>query len=101
VRYLVRCDTWFGATWLGATWFGLTWATTERAAAADRTAVPVDGYQQLGQPERWSRSRSSYFHWYLDAFLLSIALERVTIERFMLARVVAAAVVWVVVRVLT
>jgi hypothetical protein len=28
-----------------------------------------------------------------DAFLLSIALERVTIERFMLARVVAAAVV--------
>jgi hypothetical protein len=29
----------------------------------------------------------------LDAFLLSIALERVTIERFMLARVVAAAAV--------
>jgi hypothetical protein len=24
-----------------------------------------------------------YFHWHLDAFLLSIALERVTIERFM------------------
>jgi hypothetical protein len=33
------------------------------------------------------------FYWPLDAFLLSIALERVTIERFMLARVVAAAVV--------
>jgi hypothetical protein len=31
--------------------------------------------------------------WHLDAFLLSIALERVTIKRFMLARVVAAAVV--------
>jgi hypothetical protein len=28
-----------------------------------------------------------YFHWHLDAFLLSIALERVIIERFMLARV--------------
>jgi hypothetical protein len=26
------------------------------------------------------------FHWHLDAFLLSITLERVTIERFMLAR---------------
>ena len=36
---------------------------------------------------------AGYFHWHLDAFLLSIALERVTIERFMLARVVAAAVV--------
>ena len=33
-----------------------------------------------------------YFHWHLDAFLLSIALERVTIKRFMLARAVAAAV---------
>ena len=32
------------------------------------------------------------FHWHLDAFLLSIALERVTIKRFMLARAVAAAV---------
>jgi hypothetical protein len=28
------------------------------------------------------------FHWHLDAFLLSIALERATIERFMLARLV-------------
>ena len=52
----------------------------------------VDGYQQLGQPERWSRGRSGYFRWHLDAFLLSIALERVTIKRFMLARAVAAAV---------
>ena len=26
-----------------------------------------------------------HFHWHLDPFLLSIALERVTIERFMLA----------------
>jgi hypothetical protein len=25
---------------------------------------------------------SRYFHWHLDAFLLSIALEGVTIERF-------------------
>jgi hypothetical protein len=41
----------------------------------------VDGYKRLGKPERWS------------TFLLSIALERVTIKRFMLARVVAAAVV--------
>jgi hypothetical protein len=30
------------------------------------------------------------FDWHLDAFLLSIALERVTIERLMLVRVVAA-----------
>jgi hypothetical protein len=49
------------------------------------------GYQQLGQPERWSSSLIQHFHWHLDAFLLSIALERVTVERFMLARVVAAA----------
>jgi len=52
----------------------------------------VDGYQQLEQPERWSRGWSGYFHWHLDAFLLSIALERVTIKRFMLARAAAAAV---------
>jgi hypothetical protein len=35
----------------------------------------------------------SLFSLRLDAFPLSIALERLTIERFMLARVVAAAVV--------
>jgi len=38
-------------------------------------------------------SQSIGVAWHLDAFLLSIALERVTIERLMLARVVAAAVV--------
>jgi hypothetical protein len=26
---------------------------------------------------------ADYFHWHLDAFLLSIAPERVTIERFL------------------
>ena len=36
---------------------------------------------------------NGYFHWYLNTFLPSIALERLTIKRFMLARVVVAAVV--------
>jgi hypothetical protein len=35
----------------------------------------VDGYQQLGQPERWSSSDLAIFHWHLDAFFLSIALN--------------------------
>jgi hypothetical protein len=51
----------------------------------------VDGYSSSGGPN--DGRGAGYFHWHLDAFLLSIALERVTIERFMLARVVAAAVV--------
>ena len=42
-----------------------------------------------GSPDN---GRGADLDWHLDAFLLSIALERVTIERFMLARVVAAAV---------
>jgi hypothetical protein len=46
-----------------------------------------------GSPNNGRGAGSGYFHWHLDAYLLSIALERVTIERFMLARVVAAAVV--------
>src|SRR5262249_9654753 len=58
-------------------------ATLFRPAA--RLAGGVDGYQQLGQPGRWSRSWSGYFYWHLDAFLLSIALLSPTIQTFILA----------------
>src|SRR6266576_748572 len=43
-------------------------------------------------PNAWSRGWPGHVPWHLDALLLSVARERVTIERFMLARVVAAAV---------
>jgi hypothetical protein len=46
-----------------------------------------------GSPDDGRGADLDYFHWHLDAVLLSIALERVTIEHFMLALVVAAAAV--------
>ena len=64
-----------------------------RPDAAVRLTRGADGYQQLGQPERWSNSLIRLFSLASGRSLLSIALERVTVERFMLARVVAAAAV--------
>jgi hypothetical protein len=58
---------------------------------AARLTRGVDGYQQLGQPDRWSRGRSDDFPWHLDAVLLLFPPERMTIWRLTLARVVAAA----------
>lgn len=46
-----------------------------------------------GSPNDGRGADLAIFHWHLNAFLISIALERVTIKRFMLARAVAAAVV--------
>jgi len=59
-----------------------------------RSRVPVDGRSLSMRPgSDVTASELSGFLWHLDVPLLSIALERVTIVRFMLARVTVAAVV--------
>jgi hypothetical protein len=47
----------------------------------------------FGQPERLVEGLIWPSPWHLDALLLSVALERMTVERLMLALVVAAAAV--------
>jgi hypothetical protein len=57
-----------------------------------RQAGGAGDCRHLGQPERLSRGRSGRFPWHLNALLPSVALERMTIERFMSAQAEAAAV---------